>query len=255
MAGERDGAVIEALTVLQERVTACRRCPRLVAWREEVAREKRAAFRDETYWGRPVPAFGDPAARLLVLGLAPAAHGANRTGRMFTGDRSGDWLYRALHRAGFASQPGSVCRDDGLQLRGALVTASVRCAPPANKPTPAERDACRPWLEAELDLLPDVRVVVALGSFAWTQALALLEERGHSVPRPRPRFGHGAEVRLGPGRRGGRGTDAGIALLGSYHPSQQNTFTGTLTEAMFDAVWARARELAGPILSKTGIRP
>ncbi len=219
-----------------------------------MAREKRAAFRDETYWGRPVPAFGDPAARLLVLGLAPAAHGANRTGRMFTGDRSGDWLYRALHRAGFASQPRSVSLDDGLRLLGAFVTASVRCAPPANKPTPAEREACRAWLEAEMDLLTNVRVVVALGSFAWTQALALFQERGHAVPRPRPRFGHGAEVRLGPGRRSGSAHDAGLVLLGSYHPSQQNTFTGTLTEARFDAVWARARELTGPSLSNSGVR-
>lgn len=215
-----------------------------------MAREKRAAFRGEAYWGRPVPAFGDPEARLLVLGLAPAAHGANRTGRMFTGDRSGDWLYRALHRAGFASRPESVSRGDGLELRDALVTASVRCAPPANKPTPAERDACRQWLDAELELLPRLRVVVALGSLAWAQALAVLEERGHPVPIPRPRFGHGAEVRLGPGRSAGAGSDTGLTLLGSYHPSQQNTFTGTLTEAMFDAVWARARE----VLSEDGIR-
>lgn len=229
----------DALTALQARVIACRACPRLVAWREEVAREKRAAFRDEAYWGRPIPAFGDPRARLLVLGLAPAAHGGNRTGRMFTGDRSGDWLYRALHRAGFANQPTSVARDDGLELRDAFVTASVRCAPPANKPTPAERDACRPWLEAELDLLPRVRVVVALGSFAWTQALAVLGGRGHAVPTPRPRFAHGAEVCLGDR----------LTLLGSYHPSQQNTFTGTLTEEMFDAVWARARKL----ISNAGI--
>ncbi|GMV05656.1 MAG: hypothetical protein AMXMBFR53_19330 [Gemmatimonadota bacterium] len=224
-----------AMEALQARVTACRACPRLVAWREEVAREKRAAFRDETYWGRPVPSFGDPGARVLVLGLAPAAHGANRTGRMFTGDRSGDWLYSALHRAGFANQPGSVARDDGLALRGAFVTAAVRCAPPANKPTPDERDACAPWLHAELDLLEALRVVVALGSFAWSQALRVLGERGAPVPSPRPRFGHGAEVALG----------EGLTLLGSYHPSQQNTFTGTLTEEMFDAVWARARELAG----------
>lgn len=219
---------------LQARITGCRTCPRLVAWREKIARDKRAAFRDETYWGRPVPAFGDDQARILVLGLAPAAHGANRTGRMFTGDRSGDWLYRALHRAGLANQPGSVARDDGLTLTDIWVTASVRCAPPANKPTPAERDACRAWLDAELDLLGRVRVVVALGSFAWTQALRVWEERGHAVPTPRPRFGHGAETELG----------TGLTLLGSYHPSQQNTFTGTLTEAMFDAVWARARELS-----------
>lgn len=223
------------MEALQARVAACRACPRLVAWREEVAREKRASFRDETYWGRPVPAFGDARARVLILGLAPAAHGANRTGRMFTGDRSGDWLYAALHRAGFANQPGSGARDDGLALRGAFVTAAVRCAPPANKPTPDERDACAPWLHAELDLLEALRVVVALGSFAWSQALRVLGERGAPVPSPRPRFGHGAEVALG----------EGLTLLGSYHPSQQNTFTGTLTEEMFDAVWARARALAG----------
>ena len=223
------------MAALAARITACRRCPRLVGWRERVAREKRASFQDQEYWGRPVPGFGDAAARVLVVGLAPAAHGGNRTGRMFTGDRSGDWLYRALHRAGFANQPASVARGDGLALEGAFVTAPVRCAPPANKPTPAERDACRPWLDAELDLLSAIRVVVALGGFAWAQALDVFAGRGHPVPRPRPRFGHGAEARLG---------DA-LTLLGSYHPSQQNTFTGTLTEPMFDAVWARARELAG----------
>lgn len=219
---------------LQARVASCRACPRLVAWREEVARVRRRAFQDEDYWGRPVPAFGDPGARVLVLGLAPAAHGANRTGRMFTGDRSGDWLYRALHRAGFASQPGSVARDDGLELTDVFVTAAVRCAPPANRPTPAERDACAPWLRAELDLLPRLRVVVALGGFAWSQALRVLADRGVPVSSPAPRFGHGAEAALG----------GGLTLLGSYHPSQQNTFTGKLTEEMFDAVWRRARELA-----------
>jgi uracil-DNA glycosylase family 4 len=219
---------------LQHRITRCRRCPRLVAWREEVARAKRAAFRDEDYWGRPVPSFGDPRARVLVVGLAPAAHGANRTGRMFTGDRSGDWLYRALHRAGFASQPASARRGDGLRLDDVLVTAAVRCAPPANKPTPAERDACAPWLEEELDLLDRVHVIVVLGGFAWAQALRILEARGRSIPSPRPRFGHLTELPL----------DRGLTLLGSYHPSQQNTFTGKLTEEMFDAVWARARELS-----------
>ncbi|WP_419950666.1 uracil-DNA glycosylase [Candidatus Palauibacter sp.] len=224
-----------ALTTIQREITACRRCPRLVEWRERVARERRAAYRDETYWGRPVPGFGDSAARLLIVGLAPAAHGANRTGRMFTGDRSGDWLYRALHRAGFASQPDSTGRGDGLVLRGAWVTAAVRCAPPANKPTAGERDRCRPYLERELDFFADAGVIVALGGFAFTQLLRIFRQRGESVPRPAPRFGHGAEV--GIGRR---------MLIGSYHPSQQNTFTGTLTEPMFDAIWARAAELVRP---------
>lgn len=222
---------------LQAHITACARCPRLVEWRERTAQEKRAAYRDEQYWGRPVPAFGDAGGRIFVVGLAPAAHGANRTGRMFTGDRSGDWLYRALHRAGFANQPESVRRDDGLHLTDVFVSAAVRCAPPANKPTLQERDACRPWLEAELDLMPQVRVLVTLGSFAWSQTLGLLKERGHAVPTPRPRFGHYAEVLL----------DNGLVVLGSYHPSQQNTFTGTLTEPMFDAVWARARTLASSL--------
>jgi uracil-DNA glycosylase len=223
------------LSSLEQRIARCRRCPRLVAWREQVAREKRAAFRDEEYWGRPVPGFGDPNARILVVGLAPAAHGANRTGRMFTGDRSGDWLYRALHRAGLANRPTSERRGDGLQLSDVFVTAAVRCAPPANKPTPAERDTCAPWLQGELDLLRQVRVMVALGSFAWSQTLRVLEAHGRALPKPRPRFGHGIEVELG----------AGLTLLASYHPSQQNTFTGTLTEEMFDAVWTRARVIAG----------
>jgi len=218
---------------LQRRLVECRRCPRLVEWRERVAREKRAAFRDEEYWGRPVPAFGDPDASILVVGLAPAAHGANRTGRMFTGDRSGEWLYRALHRAGLASQPASTHRHDGLRLRGALVTAAVRCAPPTNKPTPSERDACRPWLASELELLDRVRVIVALGAIAFEQVLKVVADSGGAV-RPKPRFAHLAEVPLPLGR----------TLLGSYHPSQQNTFTGKLTEPMFDRVWARARELA-----------
>jgi uracil-DNA glycosylase family 4 len=205
-----------------------------VAWREAVARDKRAAFRDEEYWGRPVPGFGDPHARILVVGLAPGAHGSNRTGRMFTGDRAGDWLFAALHRAGLANQPTSEHRGDGLHLTDAFITAAVRCVPPANKPTPAERDACAPWLEAELDLLPRVRVLVALGSFGWAQALRILEGRGVGIPSPSPKFGHEAEVALA----------GGPVLLGSYHPSQQNTFTGKLTEAMFDRVWARARALA-----------
>ena len=207
-------------------VTTCRACPRLVAWREQVAREKRAAFADQTYWGRPVPGFGDPDARLLVLGLAPAAHGGNRTGRVFTGDRSGDVLYAALHRGGFANQPTSEYRDDGLRLRDCWVTAPVKCAPPGNRPTVAERDRCAPYLAAEIALLP-VDVVIALGAYAWDAAL-----RHFGAPRPKPRFGHGAEVALD-----------GATLLGSYHVSQQNTFTGRLTHEMLDAVVERARSL------------
>ena len=218
------------LADLEAEIVACRACPRLVAWREQVAVEKRAAYRDEEYWGRPVPGFGDPAARVLVVGLAPAAHGANRTGRMFTGDRSGEWLYRALWRAGFANQPTSEHRDDGLVLTDAWITAPVRCAPPANRPTTEERDACRPWLERELALLSEIRVVVALGAFGYEAACALLGVR------PRPRFGHGVEALAPDGR----------AVVASYHVSQQNTFTGRLTEDMLDAVFTRARRLAGP---------
>lgn len=221
------------MTELQERVTNCRRCPRLVAWREQVSQDKRAAFRDQEYWGRPVPAFGDVDARVLIVGLAPAAHGANRTGRMFTGDRSGDWLYGALYRAGFANQPEAIDRTDGLELSDVLVTAAVRCAPPANKPEPSERDACAYWLDLELDVMQRVSVVVTLGGFAYAQTLRILADRGAPVPRPRPRFGHGAEVELG-----------AVTVLASYHPSQQNTFTGKLTEPMFDAIWSRAREIA-----------
>jgi len=220
----------KGLERLAAEVHDCHRCPRLVAWREAQAAEPPRRYRGERYWARPVSGFGDPAARLAIVGLAPAAHGSNRTGRMFTGDRSGDWLYAALHRAGFASQPQSVRRGDGLQLIGAYVTATVRCAPPANKPTPQERDTCEPWLEREVALLERLRVVVCLGGFAWDSALRL---RG-AVPRPRPKFGHGAELA---GER--------FTLLGCFHPSQQNTFTGRLTPAMMDTVFARARELAG----------
>jgi uracil-DNA glycosylase len=213
---------------LNHELIACRRCPRLVEWRERVARTRRAAFADQAYWGRPVPGFGDPAARLLILGLAPAAHGGNRTGRIFTGDRSGDWLFACLWRTGFANQPTSVARDDGLALRDCYVTAPVKCAPPDNKPLIQERDNCAPWLEQELMLLPTIRVVVALGSYAWDAALR------HLGPvRPKPRFAHGAEAAL-PGNR---------VLLASYHVSQQNTLTKRLTEAMLDSVFLRAREL------------
>jgi uracil-DNA glycosylase len=222
------------LEALEAVLVACRRCPRLVAWREEVATVKRAAFAGEEYWGRPLPGFGDPDAVVLVLGLAPAAHGGNRTGRIFTGDRSGDWLFGALHRAGFANQALSRSRDDGLRLRDCWVTAAVRCAPPANKPTPAERDNCLPYLARELDLLRSVRVIVCLGSFAWAAALRTLAGTGVELPRPRPRFGHGAEAEVGD-----------YTLLGCFHPSQQNTFTGRLTEPMLDAVFARARTLTG----------
>ncbi|MFN8581176.1 MAG: uracil-DNA glycosylase [Gemmatimonadaceae bacterium] len=221
-----------ALARLQSEVVACRQCPRLVRWREQVAAEKRASFSTETYWGRPLPSFGDPDARLLIVGLAPAAHGGNRTGRMFTGDRSGDWLFRALHRAGFANQPTSLSRTDGLGLIDCYITAAVRCAPPANKPTPQERSHCGQWFRREFGLLARVRVIVTLGSLAWNETLGLLADT-HMVPAPRPRFGHGAEVPI---------SDA-LTVLGSYHPSQQNTFTGKLTEPMFDRIWARARFL------------
>jgi uracil-DNA glycosylase family 4 len=224
----------QALAQVEAEVVECRRCPRLVAWREQVAREKRAAFAHETYWGRPVPGFGDAAARVLILGLAPAAHGGNRTGRIFTGDRSGDWLFGSLHRTGFANQATSVSADDGLTLDGAWITAAVRCAPPANRPTPAERDNCLPWTVAELGQLTDLRVAVCLGAFAWDAALRLRAAIGHPAPRPRPRFGHQALFDDG----------TWLKLLGSFHPSQQNTFTGKLTEPMLDAVFARARGLA-----------
>ena len=221
------------LNRLAAEVESCRLCPRLVAWRESVAADPPARHRDETYWARPVAGFGDPAAGLMIVGLAPAAQGGNRTGRVFTGDRSGDWLFAALHRAGYANQPTSTHRDDGLRLIGAYVAAVVRCAPPANKPTPQERDTCLPYLVHELHLLTRVRVLMALGSFAWDGALLALRRMGLDVPRPKPRFGHGAEVAIGP-----------YTLLGCFHPSQQNTFTGKLTEEMMDTVLARARELS-----------
>jgi uracil-DNA glycosylase family 4 len=226
--------VVDSLGRLRDDVVGCRACPRLVAWREKVGQERRAAFRDETYWAKPVPGFGDPAARVVLVGLAPAAHGANRTGRMFTGDRSGDFLYAALWRAGFANQPDSTSADDGLRLRDAYITAPVRCAPPGNKPTPAEREQCRPYLHRELALLHRARVLIPLGQFAY-QVLA-----GEVGLARRPRFAHGLEVPLD----GDHGEGA-RTMLCSYHVSQQNTFTGTLTPAMFDAVLWRARDLAG----------
>jgi uracil-DNA glycosylase family 4 len=215
----------DSLSLVTADVVACRACPRLVEWREQVAVDKRASYAGDDYWGAPVPGFGDPAARLLVVGLAPAAHGGNRTGRVFTGDRSGDWVFRALHRAGYANQPTSEHRGDGLELRHAYVSAAVRCAPPGNRPTPAERDTCLPYLVRERALLGDVRVIVALGGFAY-QAVAAV-----AGLRPRPRFGHGVEAKLADG----------TIVVCSYHPSQQNTFTGLLTEEMFDAVFTRAR--------------
>ena len=223
------------LPSLDARVCACRACPRLVAWREEVARDKRRAFADETYWGRPLPGWGATRPRILVVGLAPAAHGGNRTGRVFTGDRSGDWLFAALHGAGLANRPTSVRAGDGLELVQTRILAAVRCAPPQNKPTPLERDTCAPWLDAELAFVrASLRVVVALGSFAWDSALAALARGGDELPRPRPRFGHGATAVIG-----------SLTLLGSYHPSQQNTFTGRLTRPMLDAVLSTAVGLAG----------
>jgi uracil-DNA glycosylase len=220
-----------SLAELNAQVVSCRRCPRLVEWRELAARERPRRYAEWDYWARPLPGFGDPEARILIVGLAPAAHGGNRTGRIFTGDRSGDWLFAALYRAGLANQPTSVHRDDGLQLRGAYIAAVVRCAPPANRPLPSERDNCLPYLVQELRLLRRVRVLVCLGSFAWDGALRALAAIGHRR-RPRPAFGHLAEAEVGP-----------YVLLGSYHPSQQNTFTGKVTEAMLDEVFNRALTL------------
>lgn len=219
---------MDSVQLVYDDVVACRLCPRLVEWRERTAKEKRASFAGQEYWGRPVPSFGDPEAELLVVGLAPAAHGANRTGRMFTGDRSGDWLFRAMHRAGYANQPESVARDDGLRLAGAYVTAAVHCAPPDNRPSTEERDNCLPYLERELAIFADAPVIIALGGFAYGVVARL------TGLRPRPKFGHGVEAALPDGR----------TLICSYHPSQQNTFTGRLTEEMFDAVFSRARALA-----------
>jgi len=223
------------LEAVEGRIVRCRRCPRLVAWREEAAADPPRRYRGERYWARPVPGFGDPRARLVIVGLAPAAHGANRTGRMFTGDRSGDWLYAALNRAGLASQPTSISADDGLELSGVFVTAVNRCAPPANRPTPAERDNCLPYLAEELALLDAARSILALGAFGWDGAMRALAALGHEVPRPRPRFGHEAVAHVGPYR-----------LVGCFHPSQQNTFTGKLTEAMLDSAIGLA--LAGSAL-------
>jgi len=229
-------ASAETLSTLSARVSVCRACPRLVEWRESVATSKRRAYVDQPYWGRPVPGFGPARPRILIVGLAPGAHGANRTGRNFTGDRSGLWLYASLYRCGLANQPTAVSADDGLELHRTRVIATVRCAPPDNKPTPAERDTCRPWLARELELLwPSVRAVVVLGAFGWAGLWAAMRAAGMAVPRPVPKFAHGAEIALPEGR----------VVLGCYHVSQQNTFTGKLTEAMLDAVFARAAELAG----------
>ncbi|MFG2277116.1 uracil-DNA glycosylase [Streptomyces asoensis] len=251
------GASGSALGELDLRVAGCGACARLVAWREEVARTKRAAFADWTYWGRPVPGFGPPDARLLIVGLAPAAHGGNRTGRMFTGDRSGDVLYQALYDVGLASQPTAVSADDGLELYGVRITSPVHCAPPANKPTPGERDTCRPWLVQELRLLrPTLRAVVVLGAFGWQAALPAFAEAGWTVPRPRPAFAHGTRVPLPapdlprePGRRkdGPDGAEGpgGVEVFGCFHVSQRNTFTGRLTPAMLREVLSTAAGVAG----------
>jgi uracil-DNA glycosylase family 4 len=230
------GAKTESIAELQDRIIACRLCPRLVDWRERVAREKVKRFADQEYWGKPVPSFGDPRARVLVLGLAPAAHGGNRTGRIFTGDRSGDWLFRALHKAGFANQPSSVDRNDGLRLRDCYVTAAVRCAPPQNKPLPQENANCRQYLVREMELLQRVRVIIALGRFAFDAAIASIGLPVQSSRRPE--FKHATELPL----------TGSVSLIASFHPSQQNTFTGKLTEPMFDLVFDRARKILDGIL-------
>lgn len=223
-----------SLIEIRARVSVCRACPRLVEWREQVARDRRRAYADQVYWGRPVPGFGDDAARILIVGLAPAAHGGNRTGRMFTGDRSGDWLYGALFRAGLANQPTSVAAGDGLRLRDVYITAPVHCAPPANKPTPEERATCRPWLVRDVQLLwPRLRAIVVLGAYGWAALWPALRDADVAVPKPMPAFGHEVEVPVD-----------GRVVIGCYHVSQQNTFTGKLTEPMLDAVFARAAELA-----------
>ena len=237
------------LARLADSIVACRRCPRLVRYREEVARTKKREFASWTYWGRPVPGFGDPRAELLIVGLAPAAHGANRTGRMFTGDSSGRWLFRALHRHGFANQPESVHRDDGLRVRNAYITAVVRCAPPDNRPAPDEMANCAGYLRREFPLLPRIRVIVALGQIAFTQVLALMESEGMTIPRPRPRFAHGAGCLL-------QGRRPPVELIASYHPSRQNTQTGRLTESMLDEVFRRAAlSLARPAQIRTRPSP
>jgi uracil-DNA glycosylase family 4 len=221
------------LELLTQEVVRCRKCPRLVAWREAAAASRPKRYEGQRYWARPLPGFGDPDARVLIVGLAPAAHGGNRTGRIFTGDRSGDWLFASLHRTGFANRAESLRRGDGLRLRGAYIAAVNRCCPPANRPTPAERDKCLPYLVRELEALELLRVIVPLGSFAWDGTLRAVAGLGHPIPRPRPRFGHGARAQAGP-----------YLLVGCYHPSQQNTFTGVLTEAMLDEVFRRARLLS-----------
>jgi uracil-DNA glycosylase family 4 len=227
---------------LTEEVVRCRKCPRLVAWREAAATSRPRRYEGQRYWARPVPGFGDPSAGVLIVGLAPAAHGGNRTGRIFTGDRSGQWLFASLHRTGFANRAESLHRDDGLKLRDAYIAAVNRCCPPANRPTPTERDNCLPYLVRELQLLERARVLVALGSFAWDGALRAVAGLGHPIARPRPRFGHGAEAEPGP-----------YVLLGCYHPSQQNTFTGVLTEEMLDDVFLRARSLSAQRSGERGV--